>query len=200
MNLLDTAAIFRFHQSLIHTNGEGSVAALGWKSLEAQQARYRVLSTIANLNDCSVMDAGCGHGDLRNYLGGIYPGLRYFGIEKIPALLNIAIERCCNLPETVFFEGDFSTAALPITDYIIACGSLSYRNSDDMYIFKMIEKLFAYCLKGFGFNLLSKTERPNEIITSYNPAIILDFCHKITSKVNFTEGYWENDFTVMMYH
>ncbi len=200
MNLTDTASIFRFHQNLIHTNGAGSLASLGWKNAAAQQARYRALSTIANLTDCSVMDAGCGHGDLRHYLGNIYPRFRYIGVEKIPALLNIAIERCAHLPETIFFEGDFSAADLPVTDYTIACGSLSYRNSDELYIFKMIEKLFTCSRRGFGFNLLNKTESAHGIIASYHPAVILGFCHQLTANIRFTDGYWENDFTVLMYH
>jgi SAM-dependent methyltransferase len=200
MELLDTASIFRFHKHLISQHGEGSTGALGWKSDEAQLARYAVLAEIADLNDRSVIDLGCGHGDLRNFLGNIYPRLRYFGVEKIPALLDIAIERYSHLPETLFFEGDFSEAELPTVDYIIACGSLSYRNSDPLYIFKMIERLFRNCRMGFAFNLLSSTEDPDGIITGYNPAFIMDYCGKLTSKISLRKGYWENDYTVMMYH
>ncbi len=200
MNLLDTAAIFRFHQYLVDEHGTGTNAALGWKSPEAQVARFKILSGLGDMNDCSLMDMGCGYGDLRNYLADIYPRLRYFGIEQIPAILNVAIERYSQLPETLFFEGDFSAAELPSVDYIIACGALSYRNSDPLYVFKMIEKLFNNCRRGFGFNLLGKTSDPDGIIASYNSAFILDYCNKLTGNVKFIEGYWEDDFTVMMYH
>lgn len=200
MYLLDRAAIFRYHQYLVERHGDGSYSALGWKSAEAQAARFKILSQIADLNDHTVMDVGCGYGDLRNYLAKIYPRLRYLGIEQIPAILNIAINRYGELPETLFFEGDFSAAELPAVDYIIACGALSYRNSDPMYIFKMIEKLFNNCRKGFGFNLMGKTTDPDGIITSYNPDLIKDFCNKLTDDIQFIDGYWECDFTLMMYH
>jgi len=107
MHLLDTAAIFRFHQYLADEHGKGSNAALGWKSPEAQLARFKILSGLGDMSDCSVMDVGCGYGDLRNYLAEIYPGLRYFGIELMPAILNVAIDRYGQLPETFFLKAIF---------------------------------------------------------------------------------------------
>src|SRR6188768_2747943 len=105
MNLTDKAVIFRFHHQLISESGKGSIGALGWKRPESQQARFEVLSGIANLNHHSVLDAGCGHGDLRAYLGRFYPQVRYYGVEQIPAILEEAVERYGHLPETVFYEG-----------------------------------------------------------------------------------------------
>ncbi|MEP7254539.1 MAG: class I SAM-dependent methyltransferase [Ferruginibacter sp.] len=200
MNLRDKASIFRFHNALIQEYGVADIAALGWKSRDAQLARYKILVGIADLNDRTVLDVGCGHGDLRPFLGKHYPNLHYLGIEQVPALLDIAIKRYGHLPETLFFEGDFSIAQLPVADYVIACGALSYRNSDPFYIFKMIEKLFNSCTKGFAFNLLSKTEIPGGIITSYLPAEIIAFCNKLSNNIKFVDAYWEDDFTVMMYH
>lgn len=200
MDLLDTAAIFRFHQNLIEAHGENNYGALGWMSAESQKARYEVMASIGDLNNHSVMDLGCGHGDLRPYLGELYPRMRYLGVERIPALLNIAIDRYSKLPDTLFFEGDFSAADLPVTDYVFACGSLSYRNSDPLYVFRMIEKLFNNCRLAFGFNLLSNTSDPEGIITSYNQAYIMDYCSKLTKKVSLIQGYWKDDFTVFMHH
>ena len=64
----------------------------------------------------------------------------------------------------------------------------------------MIEKLFLGCRLGFGFNLLARTEIKGGLITSYNPAFILDYCGRLTEKVRLVERYWEDDFTVMMEH
>ncbi len=199
MNLSDKASIFRFHQGMIDEYGADGFAALGWTSREAQQARFQILADIADLNDHTVLDVGCGHGDLRQLLGELYPRVCYRGIEQIPILLEIAIERYGHLPETVFYEGDFSVVELPPADYVLACGSLSYRNSDPRYIFTMIEKLFNTCSKGFAFNLLSRTENDGGIITSYQPDEILDFCNKLSNNIKFMNDYRVDDFTVMMY-
>ena len=200
MNLLDKAAIFRFHNNLINEFGKGTTGALGWKLPEGQQARFNILSRIGNLNRHSVLDAGCGHGDLREYLGNIYPELRYYGVEQIPAILKEAVDRYSHLPETYFFEGDFSSAELPAVDYVLACGALSYRNSDNLFVLKTIEKLFNVCRIGFGFNLLRKIEPAEGLLEAYNPVYILEFCRKLTEKVTLVENYYEDDYTVLMYH
>jgi SAM-dependent methyltransferase len=200
MDLLDQAAIFRFHNKLANEYGRGTTGALGWKHPDGQQVRYKILSDIADLDNHSVLDAGCGHGDLREYLGNLYPRLRYYGVEQIPFLLQEAIERYSHLPDTYFFEGDFSASELPMVDYILGCGSLSYRNSDPLFVLKTIQKLFSNCRLGLGFNLLGKIEPPDGLLEVYNPVYILEFCRKLTDKVNLVKDYYEDDYTVFLYH
>jgi len=103
--LRDTAAIFRFHKSLLEEYGDNSAKALGWVSSEAQLARFEVIKELADFNYQSILDVGCGFGDLRAYLGNYYPHLRYFGIEQIPVLLDVAAARYARLPETIFYRG-----------------------------------------------------------------------------------------------
>ena len=199
MILTDAAAIFRFHKEQVKVFGKGSTEALGWTSADAQLQRFEVLSAIADLDLQIVLDAGCGHGDLGAYLHTKYPSLTYIGIEQIPELLDNAIEQYAHIPETIFMQGDFTSATLPEADYILACGSLNYRSSDPEFIFKTIEKLFKDCKKGLGFNLLSMLHDPHPLIVAYNPALILSFCQKLTPYVRFIDGYRENDFSIFMY-
>jgi SAM-dependent methyltransferase len=200
MHLIDTAQIFRFHKSLTEKYGVGTTGALGWKQPEGQQARFKILSRIASLDDCTVLDAGCGHGDLCAFLHNIYPGVQYMGVEQIPAHLEVAVSRYNHLFNTRFFEGDFASAALPEADYILACGALSYRNSDNLFLLKTIGKLFASCKMGLGFNLLSKTDFAEGLLTAYDPEYIRSYCRTLTDKVRLIEDYYEDDFTIFMYH
>jgi len=200
MELIDKANIFRFHNNLISEFGIGTTAALGWNEPVGQQTRFKVLSGIGTLDNLSVLDAGCGYGDLREYLGNIYPSLRYFGVEQIPAILRVALDRYSHLPETYFFEGDFSASDLPTVDYVLACGSLNYSNSDNLYVLKMIDKLFKNSRIGLGFNLLSKMETENSMLAAYSPVYITEFCRKLTGKVTLIENYYQDDYTVFMYH
>jgi len=200
MHLADTASIFRFHKELLNEYGTAGSGALGWVSDAAQQARFGAFTGLANLDHHSVLDVGCGFGDLRAFLGQYYPQLRYFGVEQIPAFLEVAAERYAHLPETVFFQGDFVVSDLPVTDYIIACGSLNYRNSDKDFIYTIITKLFHNCRKGFAFNLLSHTEPPNGLLAAYPPALIIEHCKTLTSQIVVKDDYWVDDFTVMLHH
>lgn len=167
---------------------------------EGQQARFRILSGIADLNSYSVLDAGCGHGDLREFLGRLYPDVKYYGVDQIPAILSVAVSRYGHLANTWFYQGDFSTSSLPEVDYILACGALSYRNSDSQFVLKMIKKLFFGCRLGFAFNLLSKTDFDDGLLTAYSADYIKAFCFTLTDKVTLVKDYYEHDFTIFMYH
>lgn len=199
MNLLDSIAIHKYHLDRIREHGPESAKVLGWKTADGQLARYKVLCEIGDLSHTSVLDVGCGHGDLRAYLNEKFTGIRYMGIDQVEPLLEVAIKKYAYLPHTSFFLGDFSAAELPATDYILACGALSYRNSDPEFVFKTITKLFNSCRLGFGFNLLSKIESVGGILVGYDPAPVLEHCKKLTTNVVLKEGYYEEDFTVMMY-
>ena len=200
MNLLDQANIFRFHNQLIKEFGVSSNAALGWNEPAGQEARFKILSGIGPLNGYTVLDAGCGHADLFAYLINIYPAMHYCGVEQIPGILQIAVQRFIHLSAVNFYEGDFTTAGLPRVDYTIACGSLNYQTSDDQFVFKTIEKLFHNSSIGFGFNLLSEIEPGNDFLKSWNPDCITSFCQTLTTNFNLIENYYGNDYTVFMYH
>lgn len=199
MNLIDKAIIQRYHQARIQDFGEDTTQALGWKNFYSQQARFAMLEDIGDMNGCSVLDIGCGHGDLRVYLNDKYPQMRYMGIDQMEEFLDIAIERYAHLPETAFFLGDCYSAELPRMDYVLASGSLSYHSTEPDFIYQIITKLFYTCRIALGFNLLSRVEAPGGILMAYNPQQIVEHCHKLTSRVILHEGYFDDDFTVWMY-
>lgn len=198
-SLTDTASIFRYHKDMIVTYGNNNTHALGWRNPESQSVRFEQLIKIADLNNHSVLDAGCGHGDLCEYLRQVYPQSRYFGVEQIPELLDVAIKRYADWPETVFYQGDFLLSDLPVADYVIVCGSLNYRSSDDQFIFKAISKLFAGCRYGLGFNLLSQIAE-NGLLVTYNMDEIAAYCRTLSKHVVVKNDYSDEDFTILMYH
>ncbi|MEO6317029.1 MAG: class I SAM-dependent methyltransferase [Chitinophagaceae bacterium] len=200
MNLSDSATIRSFHHNAIAKYGPGTIDALGWISADSQSARFEALCRMANFYGHNILDIGCGHGDLRSYIGNTCAVFNYTGIEQIPEILEIAVQRHAHLPDTGFIEGDFSEAELPAADYILASGVFNYRSSDPLYVYNMIERLFYHCRLGFAFNLLSRLKYPDDAIAAYNPADITTFCRRLTNKVQVIDGYWEDDFTVLMYH
>ena len=199
MNVLEQAMVYRFHNERTAEFGAGTSQALGWKGDNSQQARFAMLAGIGNMDGCSVLDAGCGHGDFRAYLGKKYPQMRYAGIDMIEAFITVAIQRHAHLSETAFYYGDFLEAELPSMDYVLASGSLSYRSADANFIYKAIAKLFNTCRIAFGFNLLSKIDYPDSLLATYQPEDIVKHCRTLSDKVLLHEGYFERDFTVWMY-
>ncbi len=179
-------------------NGEGTVRALGYRHDDDQLARFAMLAGIGDMNNRSVLDAGCGYGDLRGYLNDKYPRLKYIGIEQSDAFLAIASERYAHLPETEFYLGDFFNAGLPPADYVLASGSLNYHSDEPDFIYNTISRLFNTSRIAFGFNLLSQIE-PGGILVAYDTDNIVQYCRTLSPNVLLHNNYFEGDFTVWMY-
>ena len=197
-SLADSTAIFNYHQRMIEVHGRDSSYALGWKDRNSQQVRFKALSGIADLSNHTILDAGCGYGDLLPCLSGIYKEIKYTGIEQIPALIDEANKRYGHLTNVRFIPGNFTTMDLPVSDYVFASGSLNYRSADADFIYKAIDKLYAACHIGFAFNLLSQII-PNGLIVAYDPEQIIRFCESVCPSVKLVGGYDPHDFTIYMY-
>jgi 2-polyprenyl-3-methyl-5-hydroxy-6-metoxy-1,4-benzoquinol methylase len=55
------------HNDYIKKFGLNSHQALGWRKKNEQLLRFKMLIGLNKLNDCSVLDIGCGTGDLLEY-------------------------------------------------------------------------------------------------------------------------------------
>jgi SAM-dependent methyltransferase len=197
---LDSTAVFRYHRHRLQTYGAGGPQALGWNGTTGQYARFEALTRIGDLAQCSVLDAGCGYADLYPYLRQRYAGVRYYGIEQVPELLEVAQARYPDAEGISLRSGDFLREPLPPTDYVLASGALNYRQRDPRFIYQAIETLYGSCQLGLGFNLLSWEPAGGGPLASYDPATILSFCHELAPRAELLEGYWEGDFTVFVYH
>jgi len=197
-SLTDSVAIFNYHREMINTHGRESSFALGWKDVESQQIRFKALAGIGELSGRSVLDAGCGYGDLLPYLSAFYQDFTYSGMEQIPELLKEALVRYGKWPAANFIQGNFTATLLPAIDYVFASGSLNYRSTDPDFIFKAIDKLYAACNYGFAFNLLNHIV-PNGLLVAYNPEQVISYCSSICPEVKLIQDYDPSDFTIYMY-
>jgi SAM-dependent methyltransferase len=200
MSLLDTASIFKYHNNLSRKFEQGDVRNLGWSNLTTQQLRFTMLSQLADFDNCSVLDAGCGYADLCVFLKNKFPTCRYYGIDQIPEFILKALQDYGNMKDVVLFQGDFEMASLPVLDYTLASGLLSYKNSNPLYVFEMIQKLFIGCRLGLAFNLLSTEPENNSLLNAYDKNMIFSFCKTLTPKCSLHDDYLENDYTIFMYH
>jgi len=183
----------------IRAHGASSVGALGWLDSESQLSRFEMLAGIGDMNNRSVLDAGCGHGDLFAFLSKQYRLGHYTGIDHSEIFVNTAIKKYGGHPQVSFQLADFDTDELPEADYVLLSGSLNYRNSDPGFIYKMIAKLFAACKIAMGFNLLNDVYDPIGILVAYNMEAINEYCRTLTSNTILHKDYTQGDFTIWMY-
>jgi trans-aconitate methyltransferase len=201
MTVEEHYSINRYHKNLITENGNSGYKAVGWKSEMHQQKRFEVLAQIGDITNCSLLDVGCGNGAFRKYMEDYEISFRqYIGIDINDSLLDSAIGAYAHLPNTLFLKGDFTTALLPATDYIVASGAMSYYSSDEQFLEKAIGKLFDSCFIGLGVNLLSAVDDPSGFLRAYKADEILAVCNKISKNVVLQNTYLQHDFTIFMYH
>lgn len=199
MNLIEKATIMHFHRQRIADNPDEAVRALGWKKEESQQKRYETLTSIGDLNRCSVLDVGCGYGDLKSFLDQKFTGGRYLGIDQMPEFIAEAENRYRGESDTFFFCADFSSVIFPPVDYVLASGALAYRCDNPLFYGEMISKMLETATKGVAFNMLdAEFFEEGPLLIGHNRETMREFCEYLCDEVHLVRGYLEDDFTIFM--
>lgn len=200
MTLFEKATIMHYHRRRIGEFSIGTVKALGWTNEQSQQQRFAALTEVGDLNGCSLLDIGCGHGSLKGYLDERFHGFSYIGIDQMPEF--IAEARCLygQRPNCYFCQADFTAQQLPRADYVLASGVLSYRSQEKGCYYAMIETMYAAADKALAFNMLDAAKFPHhEFLLGHDAEKVLTFCKTLSPNVRLVRGYLEDDFTVLMY-
>ncbi|MEK6686534.1 MAG: class I SAM-dependent methyltransferase [Pseudomonadota bacterium] len=200
MDLIEKATVMHYHRHRIAECRYGSVESLGWRSVTSQLARYEVLAKVGDLNGVSILDIGCGYGDLKAFLDLHYSNFDYIGIDQMPEFITKARIRYDGDLRTVFYQTDFSTVELPQVDVVIASGALGYRCKNDRFYTDMICKLYNSARIALAFNMLDKSIFPqHDLLIGHDRDEILALCRALSPRVVCVNGYLEDDFTVFMY-
>lgn len=173
-----------------HRNGG---AAVGWGTNQNQQVRFRKLLELADIRDASVLDAGCGLGELAELLPAT---CRYKGIDVLPEMVAMGLQRHPHLDLEV---GDISEGKWKV-DYVLGSGIFSFA-SDDI-LFQGIKSMWEAASKGVAFNVMSEwsfgsPRGKNEYFA--DPLKVLAYCQQFTRALRLDHGYMPHDFTVFMY-
>jgi SAM-dependent methyltransferase len=195
---MDSSPIFKYHREMLARFGPDSNLALGWRDKRSQLVRFDALMEIGDLNGYSILEAGCGTGDLFNFLMERYPDLTsYTGVDFIPEMIEEARERIIS-SKAGFWPVSFMSTILPEADYVLASGSLNYASSEPDYIYKAISHLFQLSRRGLGFNLLRLVTNES-MLAAYDPEDIVAFCRTLSDYVVLKDDYDREDFTVFAY-
>ena len=174
--------------------------ALGWKGEESQVKRFEVLAMLGDLNNASVLDSGCGYGDLKAFLDQRFKAIRYIGVDLMPEFITRAREIYHAEVDTWFYEADFNLIEFPRVDFVLASGVLSYRCSIPDFYMNMIRKMYEAAAVAVGFNMLDvQIFRGHGLLVGHDVERIVDFCRSLATDVKVIRGYLEEDFTVFLF-
>lgn len=177
------------------------VQALGWRDQAQQELRFRVMADgLRNIANASVLDIGCGFGDLYDYLAGRAAGLRYVGCDISPDLLQVARERH---PHVQFDLRNVLDAPYPEQsfDYVYISGMFNYRVEDNEgFLERTLATAYRMCAWGIAANMMTdQVDYRDEHLHYFSPERVLRFCRKLSRRVVLRHDYPLYEFTVFVY-
>ncbi len=185
-----------------------TIRALRWVSEESQVARFSVLAEAGPLAGASLLDIGCGLGDLFGFLRQHGLDCEYTGYDITPGMLDGARAK---YPEGRFELRDILTEGLGGSfDYVMASGTFNVRVPDhESWLARMLETMYAGCRRAVAFNILrplpAEKQPPEPFATwarefyyEVEPPALVDACRRLTPAVEVREGYLPAEYTLYL--
>lgn len=177
------------------------VRAVDWGNVESQRLRFKVLAEVGKLHNSSLLDVGCGIGDLYGWLKQENIATRYCGIDITPEMTTIAKKR---FPDVDFSVGNMLDGEqLPNQkyDFVIASGIFYLRQNAPLeYLQTVVTAMFKAARIAVAFNSLSTWFEAKESGEFYaDPLETVRFCRTLTPWVCLRHDYHPRDFTVFLY-
>lgn len=198
MGILDFGRLKEDYDDSLKQFGPGPKALLWW-DYRSMAIRFRELVKNVDIEGKTVMDAGCGLGDLLPYLYAKTTNFRYFGIDKKKEFVEVAKR---HYEGHDFKVGDPFNHRLGMYGVVLTSGVMNGNVSDWLDKRKrMINTLFDQTGEVLAFNMAGSTRPiPHDSLIAYADANeILDFCKTLTKRSALNTGYLHNDFTIVMH-
>lgn len=133
----------------------------GWSSPQSQSDRFQALLRAAQFEGGSVIDYGCGSGDLFGYLQSSGYAFDYLGLDQNSDMIRIAKAKYGARFDVIGLDEVFFSSA----DYIFCSGVFQFRDSDNPYYYDaLIRSLFRQSKRCIAFNVLSANRLKSEMV------------------------------------
>jgi hypothetical protein len=174
--------------------------SLLWASPATQAARFDAICRLADMDGRRVLDAGCGRGDLMDFLleREVEPR-EYIGIEAVDELAAAAMRK--NFAGARIVHGDFvrEPRLLEVgAEVIVFSGSLNTVDSAQFYL--SLRQGWEAAGEVLVFNFLAAAHIASaEWLTWHHAEDVLRFARGLSSKVRTLNDYLDGDCTIAVY-
>lgn len=175
---------------------------VGWNSRESQEMRFEKLIERFELDGKSILDFGCGTGDLYAWLRIRVKELRYSGVDVNNKMIQIAKDKHLWGFFKCILKEELHEIKNKYYDYILASGVFSFKIKNYEKIYKdKIKELFECCNIGMSFNMLkSGIHVDDDIYATWNVNEVREFAIGLSDRVDVIENYGDfSDFTVVIH-
>ena len=180
----------------------GHSRALKWEHAGAKHQRMRHLTGELNFTGKTVLDVGCGFGDVTWIIKKRAKNFTYTGVDIVPEFIEVAKKR---YPQHKFLIGDYFAKPLDENFDIVLCsGALNSNVPDNMdWRKRAISAMWEHTKRALAFNMSgghSQPENREGSNTWYAVSFeILKYCLSLTRKVIFLQHYHATDFTIILF-
>jgi len=175
-----------------------SPKTLGWDK-GRQDIRFEVLLSFFEFRGKSILDSGCGFGDLNRVLsrenGGSY---QYLGVDLVRELINEG-RRHYPQENIRFLNADFLEFPFKETfDIVVASGIFNHKfdsGENDLFVERVLKKAWSLSTEGFAFDFLSdKVDFRYDHTYHNNPERILELAYGLSRNVSLRNDYMPFEF------
>ena len=181
-----------FYDDAIYEHGLTS-EGLRWHSKQSQEVRFHEILSLLPFNTASIVDAGCGFGDLYLYLlSKGKEGINYIGLDALETMVKEAQQRTgkpihqCDILHDPLVEGEI----------YVCSGALNILTREGGYLF--IQRCYEASTRGLIFNFL-EGKKESKTYNYLQANKIEKLGQKLGARIIFRRGYYDNDCTVAFY-
>lgn len=170
--------------------------SLGWIP-GARKVRFSALTAISGLDGGSVLDVGCGFGDLYGFLTGKGIKINYTGLDLNRDFIEIARKA---YPDGRFIVGDIDEMGAEEYDWAFAAGVFTLKISDnEAFVRRSLKKMFDVSRSGFAADFLSPGYGTDDTYWRCPPEKMLELCRSISKRVAVRCDYMADEYCVYVY-
>lgn len=176
-----------------------------WNSATSQELRFEKLLTVCEeSSDFSLVEYGCGYGQLVAFLGGKKRNFQYLGVDISRDMICQAEQLFGEAKQCRFHLGDTSP---DICDYAVASGVFNVKQDVAPetwwdYMCHVLNDMNVHSRRGLAFNCLTTYSDPGRMRSDLyyaDPCAVFDFCKRNFSRnVSLLHDYDLFEFTVVV--
>lgn len=176
-----------------------SFKILDWANAASQILRFEILAEHVDLAGRSLLDVGCGVGDLYGFLTERSIGADYTGVD---ILEKMAAEARTRHPTGTFECADIFSGPAPAGapfDVVFCSGTFNLNiGNNHEFLPKAITRLLQLTRETLAFNLLhDRMPAKEKDYAYYNPQRIVELLQPEVSQIRLLDDYLPNDFTII---
>ena len=180
----------------------GTAKALQWTDEKAAEKRYKEIVADLDLEGKTILDIGCGFGDIIPFIEEKARHFEYKGVDIVPDFIETAKKRHSGYE---FEVGDFyGNPGDRKYDIVMTSGTLNAKGYDVMeFRKKAIKIMFDHAKEAVVFNMAGNYPQPKSKddgrVFYANSVEVLEYSLTLTNKVIFRHQYHDKDFTVVLF-